>query len=341
MVASWCRPIDRAAGASDPVHLLTPHSPEHESSLPVRLARLKLRSVASSLLALGVCVAPGLLWAADGTGPFRPLAPGVEITIPPNRQEEETVSKKDVVEILRGIAGLEWSPKFAPETQTLREMATGTEFRREIWCLEFTFKPVRMIWVDVPQASGKMQRKLIWYMVYHVKNTGQHLKPVKQDDGTFVIRPADRTIRFFPTFVLGSHEYKKAYLDRIIPVAISAIRQKEDPNRKLLDSVEIGSKLVPVSTDLVDKSVWGVATWEDVDPRVDSFSIYVEGLTNAYRWTDQPGQFQAGDPPTSGRVLEQKNLMLNFWRPGDRYREDKRTIHYGIPGKVDYSWVYR
>ena len=33
--------------------------------------------------------------------------------------------------------------------------------------------------------------------------------------------------------------------------------------------------------------------------------------------------------------------MLNFWRPGDRYREDERIIRFGIPDKVDYSWVYR
>ena len=40
-------------------------------------------------------------------------------------------------------------------------------------------------------------------------------------------------------------------------------------------------------------------------------------------------------------MLPQKTLMLNFWRPGDEYVEDQRIIRYGIPGKVDYSWVYR
>jgi hypothetical protein len=214
-----------------------------------------------SFCVLALALAPAPLLAADNAGPYRNLAPGVEITIPPNHEEEETVSKKDVVEILKGIPGLSWTPKFTPETQTLLQMATGTEFRREIWCLEFTFKPVRMIWVDVPQAGGKMQRKLIWYMVYRVKNTGGNLKPVKNDDGKVVVETASREIRFFPTFVLEAHEVNKAYLDRLIPVAISAIQQKEDPNRKLQNSVEIGSKLVPPSTDLVDKSVWGVVTW--------------------------------------------------------------------------------
>ncbi|MEX0978571.1 MAG: hypothetical protein WDZ48_06955 [Pirellulales bacterium] len=294
-----------------------------------------------SLCVLAVAASGRQLSAAEGTPPYRELAPGVLITIPPNHQEGETVSAKDIVEILRGIPGLEWSPKFTPETQTLRQMATGTQFRRDIWCLEFTFKPVRMLYVDVPQASGKMQRKLIWYMVYHVKNTGAHLKPTKKDDGSVVIEPVDREIRFFPTFVLEAHDVQKAYLDRIVPVAIPAIEQKEDPHRKLLSSVDIGSKLIPVSTDLLDKSVWGVAIWEDVDPRVDYFSVYVEGLTNAYQWTDRPEEFKQGDPPTKGRTLLQKNLMLNFWRPGDEYREDERTIRFGIPGKVDSSWVYR
>ncbi|REK17647.1 MAG: hypothetical protein DWQ37_05825, partial [Planctomycetota bacterium] len=275
-------------------------------SLPKLNPALRL----SVCLALVLLISPTALLAADGEGPYRALAPGVEITIPPDKQEAETVSTKNIVEILEGIPGLDWSPEFSPKTQTLQEMAKNTEFRRRIWCLEFTFKPVRMIWVDVPQASGKMQRKLIWYMIYRVKNTGGSLKPVEDDQGVVTIEPVNHEIRFFPQFVLESHEYQKAYLDRIIPTAIEAIEQKEDPNRELLNSVEVGSKLIPLSTDLVDKSVWGVATWEDIDPRVDYFSVYVEGLTNAYRWTDPEGAFKPGDPPTTGREFEQKNLML-------------------------------
>lgn len=274
-------------------------------------------------------------------GPFRELAPGVEITIAPERQEEETFSTHDIVEILHGIPGLDWKPKLYSETQTLREMATKTVFRRNVWCLEFSFKPVRMIWVDVPQASGRMQRKLIWYMVYHVRNTGGHLQPTASDDGTYQLKSADHDVRFFPTFVLESHEYKKAYLDRINPVAIQAIQAKEDPQRRLYNTVEVSARFVSHSTDLVDKSVWGVATWEEVDPRIDFFSVYVQGLTNAYKWVDPPGGYKAGDPPGKGRILLQKTLALNFWRPGDEYVEDRRTIRFGIPGKVDYSWVYR
>jgi hypothetical protein len=278
---------------------------------------------------------------ADTLGPFRNNVPGVEITIPPNPEEAETFSTHDVIELLQGVPDLKWQPKLSSDTQTLAEMATKTIFRRDIWCLEFTFKPVRMIWVDVPQANGRMQRKLVWYLVYHVKNTGGHLKPVKQADDTFVTQTAERPVRFFPQFVLEAHEFNKAYLDRIIPVAIPAIQRREDPNRPLLNSVEISSKAIAPSTDLLDRSVWGVATWEDVDPRTDFFSVYIQGLTNAYKWVDPPGAFKSGDAPTSGRRLFAKTLQLNFWRPGDEFIEDQRVIRYGIPGKVDYSWVYR
>jgi hypothetical protein len=310
-------------------------------------APLVVCPLAACLLALltvgaGSAAEPARLAATSKTvGPFRPVVPGVEVTIAPNRQEEETFSQRDIVEIIHGIPGLDWKPKLAPDTQTLGEMATQTVFRREIWCLEFTFKPVRMIWVDVPQRSGKMQRKLIWYMVYHVKNTGKHLKPERQKDGTYTMTSSDREVRFFPQFVLEAPEYQKAYLDRIIPLAIPAIQRKEDPNRKLLNSVEVGSKLIPLSNDLIDRSVWGVATWEDIDPRIDYFSVFVQGLSNAYGWVDPPKAFKSGDPPGTGRVLTQKTLMLNFWRPGDEYVEDQRIIRYGMPGKVDYSWVYR
>ena len=279
--------------------------------------------------------------AEGGPVTFRSLAPGVEITIAPDEQEDETVSTHDVVEIVNGIPNLKWTPKTEPSTQTLGQLATATTFRRDIWCLEFTFKPVRMLWVDVPQPSGKMQRKLIWYLLYHVTNRGQHLHPKRTEEGTFEMTRVDSEIRFIPEFVLESQEYKKSYLDRVIPVAIEEIRKKEDPNRKLFDSVEISALRIPVSADGLDRSVWGVATWEDVDSRIDYFSISIQGLTNAYLWTDRPAEFHEGDMPGKGRILTEKTLVLNFWRPGDEFVEDQRIIRYGMPGKVDYTWVYR
>src|SRR5690606_1259012 len=99
------------------------------------------------------------------------------------------------------------------------------------------------------------------------------------------------------------------------------------------------------------EGVWGVAMWEDIDPNIDFFSIYVGGLTNAYDWADPPGAFQAGDPPGKGRRFTQKMLQLNFWRPGDEHLEHEREIRFGVaPGRADlygvgdgvaYRWVYQ
>ena len=64
-----------------------------------------------------------------------------------------------------------------------------------------------MIEVDVPQASGKMQRKLIWYMVYRVTNRGSAMQPKGTEDKfgreTYEVEKVQfPTRRFIPHFVL-------------------------------------------------------------------------------------------------------------------------------------------
>jgi hypothetical protein len=270
--------------------------------------------------------------------PYRPLAPGVMISIDPMRVLKESVSRHNVVELLA------IEPKF--------DWAKNVPFRRDVWALDFKFKPVRMIWIDIPQPSGHMQRKLIWYLVYSVTNTGQVMHPVETEDLPYevydkrqlaTLEMVDRPVRFAPEFLLEAQVRRpdksilnKVYPDRVIPVAMGPIRLREDPNRRFLTTVEMCRELK------VGETQWGVATWEDIDPKTFQFSIYVLGLTNSYRWTDQEGEYKKGDPIGKGRKLFRKVLKLNFWRPGDQYYEHEDEIRYGIPGKVDnYEWVYR
>jgi hypothetical protein len=288
----------------------------------------------------------------------RRFAPGVETTINPEPNPADTVSTHDLIEI-RANPDIQWDPEFFSKSRTLHGMSQDAKFRRDVWTLEFSFKPLRMMYVDVPQESGKMQRKLIWYMVYRVKNTGQALVPVEKDDGTFTteIGPVG-PVRFLPQFVLEAHDLaptgepiNKSYLDRIIPAAKAQIQQRELPGRELLNSVEMAEREIPVSDGRIDNSVWGLATWEDIDPRIDFFSVYVSGLTNAYRWVDPPGVYQSGDPPGKGRQFERLTLQLNFWRPGDQFSEHETEVRfgaprgkaslYGVPEGVAYRWVYR
>ncbi len=284
--------------------------------------------------------------------PYRPLAPGVMISVDPMRKLEESVSRHDVVELLAVDPSFDW--------------AKDVPFRHDVWTLDFKFKPVRMIWVDIPQPSGYMQRKRIWYMVYSVTNTGNVMHPVENDDlpyETFEKRQiakvemVDRPVHFDPGFLLEAHVRRpdasvlnKVYPDRVIPVAMGPIRLREDPNRHFLTSVEMCRDIK------VGETQWGIATWEDIDPRTFRFSVYVIGLTNSYRWADEDGGYKKGDPIGKGRKLRRKTLKLNFWRPGDQYYEHEEEIRYGVPQELlpkqrdgspkipeglDYDWVYR
>jgi hypothetical protein len=287
----------------------------------------------------------------------RQFAPGVVTTIPPDLEPEETVSTHDLVEI-RANPDARWKPELATASRLLYGMSEDAKFRRDVWCLEFSFKPLRMIRVDVPQPGGTVERKLVWYMVYAVRNTGRILRPVVRDDGVVTAEPAEGgPLRFIPSFVLESHDLTatgqrldKSYLDRILPAAYAAIHQREAHDRTLLNSAQMAEQILPVS-NRADQRVWGLATWTDVDPRIDFFSVFVGGLTNAYRWEDPAGEYQPGNPPGTGRVFQRKMLQLNFWRPGDEYFQDEKELRFGVArGKGDlydvsegvaYRWVYR
>jgi len=296
--------------------------------------------------------------AQEGKSSSPRFAPGVLTTIPPHIDRGDTNSTHDIVE-LRANVKLQREPEIDTRSRTLYEMAAGVSFRREVWCLELAFKPLRMLAVDVPQPSGKMQRKLVWYLVYRVRNTGAGFTPEQQPDGTYVAtEKATDEIRFYPQFVLTSQDrgrdgkrVRKSYLDRIMPSAIEAIGRRELPGGKLLSSVEISESVLPVEKGRSVGGLWGVAVWEDVDPQVDFFSVYVGGLSNAYEWQDKPGDFQVGDPLGKGRKFIRKQLQLNFWRPGDAYAEEEREIRFGAAtGKADlygtregvaFRWIYR
>jgi hypothetical protein len=290
-----------------------------------------------------------------------PFAPGVLTTIAPDLQPQETVSTHDVIEI-RVDPNVRWNPEpeYIAASRTVYGMSTNVKLRREVSCLEFSFKPLRMVQVDVPQPSGRMQRKLIWYMVYRVRNTGRVLKPVPKEAEAYAAEFAPGgPVQFMPHFVLEAQDrtatgeqVDKAYLDRVIPAAVEVIRQREmRGDIPLLNSIEMAEQPIPVSDGRVDRGVWGVATWEDVDPRIDFFSVFVGGLSNAYRWSDDPASARPGMMPGAGRSFSRKFLQLNFWVPGDEFLEDEREIRYGVPpGKADlygveegvaYRWVYR
>jgi hypothetical protein len=295
----------------------------------------------------------------------RQLAPGVLTVIPKSAEGGDVYTGPvPLPEIVVGIPNLDWMPNFEPKSQTLLEQAKRVTFFRNIWCLEFAFKPMRLIDVDIPLTSGQVQRKRIWYMVYRVRNVGYDVSPVLQEEvpglKTAAIQEVNYATRyFFPQFVLESHEFKQQYPDQIILAAKEPIAEREKPGVELYNSIEMTTVKIPLSDERVDHSVWGYATWEDIDPRIDFFSVYVRNLTNAFQFVDPPGAYKPGDPPGTGRKFVSKMLELNFWRPGDTEFAHEREYRFGLPidlnderqraylskygleQRLDYRWIYR
>lgn len=176
----------------------------------------------------------------------------------------------------------------------------------DIWVLDFRFKDPRLVTVDIPGIKG---RKVVWYLWYQVINrTG---KPQM----------------FTPDFELVTHDRPHVYHDQLLPKVQEVIRRIEDPagHLDIKNSVTIRSEPIPPSKkDAYPKAVTGVATWYDVDPDANNFSIFVSGLSNGYSEDDN-------------KVVRRKTLQLKFRRVGDKYLMDSREIKFVPPE----TWLYR
>ena len=274
-----------------------------------------------ALLIFGwIPVFSGHLWAQPARLPQ--LAEGVLITIPATPEDAETVTgPRELRRLSEGAP--DWTPHFLPPNETLASLTKRTMFRRAVYQLEFSFKPVRLLTLDQPDGSTRR----IWYLLYQVKNTGGYLQPVAEPDAfgndQFRAATGKRTERFFPLMLLRAHEFDRVYPDQVLPSVVRRIHAIEirDPQVPLYDSVSITQVKIRPSSDAEDRGVWGVALWPDVDRRTDFFSVYVQGLSNAYRWSDEE--------------LTYKTLQLNFWRPGDAVFEAEAEFRYGVPGLTD------
>ena len=187
------------------------------------------------------------------------------------------------------------------------------------------------------EETGLAERQNVWYLIYRIRNLGKTLtyEQVKQspdfDHIKYDLRrdkPLSDEAKFFlPRFTLegwisdsnGGYQ-KTVYNDRVSPMVLRQIQRREDPALNLLDSVTMSQTKIPMASNDADPGVWGVAIFENVDPRIDYVSVFVRGLTNAFRLGREPG--------SSSRA---KTLQLNFSRPGDTIDEENDTVRYGIP----------
>ncbi|WP_422930678.1 hypothetical protein [Singulisphaera sp. PoT] len=174
-----------------------------------------------------------------------------------------------------------------------------------IWVLDFTFKPVRLITVDIPGKG----RKTFHYLYYRVINhTGQPR-------------------RFVPQFSLVTDTGKR-YEDTVLPQGVKNIEAREDPSIHLLGAVDIMGVIPPSKKEGIDDAVYGVAIWDAVDPHADRFSIYVRGLSD--------GQ-QALATPDGKETIRYKTLRIDFIRRGDDRNLNEKEIQLFDP---PYEWLY-
>ena len=175
-----------------------------------------------------------------------------------------------------------------------------------IWVLDFSFKPMRIVTVDVPGKG----RRYVHYMYYRVVNrTG---KPQ----------------RFVPQFILVTDTGQRKE-DTVLPEAVKIIQGREDPTIPLLGAITV-TGMIPASTKAaIDDAVFGVAVWEGVDPKADRFSVYIRGLSDGYQVINPP----AGANP----VTRYKTLRVDYVRRGDEHGIDEKEIQLLEP---PFEWIY-
>ena len=180
--------------------------------------------------------------------------------------------------------------------------------KQGIWVLEFAYKPLRIAQVDLP---GKGRRD-VHYLYYQVVNKGE--KPRM----------------FVPQFTLITDTGKR-YEDTVLPQAVKRIQYREDPSiENLYGAVDIMGLVPPSTKQGVDDAVFGVAVWENVDPKADRLQVFITGLSN--------GQRQDPTPDGGKPVIRHKALQLDFIRRGDHFDQKEREITLGEP---PYDWTYR
>ncbi len=178
--------------------------------------------------------------------------------------------------------------------------------RKGIYVLEYAFKPLRMIEVDIP---GKGRRR-IHYLYYRVVNrTGQPRM-------------------FVPQFSLVTNSGQR-FEDVVLPQAVKNIQSREAPEIDLLSAVSVVGMIPPSTKEGIDDAVYGVAVWDNVDFRADGFKIFVRGLSDGY---------QEITPPDGGKPFTRyKALRIGFTRPGDERNPNEKEIRLLDP---PYEWTY-
>lgn len=178
------------------------------------------------------------------------------------------------------------------------------------WELKFEYDTPRRIVVEVPGSSTP---KAYWYMTYTVTNQ------------------TDQDREFFPAFTLVTKDGKAIRSDKGVPKAVFDKIKLRTGNNLLESPIKVADVLRVGEDQARD----GVAIWEEPDPEMGSFSIFVTGLSGesvALTGSDgQPITDKDGKP-----FILFKTLQLDYTVSGDE-------VYPGIDPirKTHWRWVMR
>jgi hypothetical protein len=218
----------------------------------------------------------------------------------------------------------------APAIATAEELAQG-----DLWVMQVDFKPMRLMRVETRDPkTGERREETIWYVVYRAVN--KPLKAAGEADPRTPVNnydPPPGPSLLVPEFELVSDDnnVQRVYPDVVLPEAEAAIAGREmrggDQQNALKNSVAIVQPVLPAD-DAGAKPIYGVAMWRGVDPTIDNFKVYASGFSNGYKEVKGPD----GKP-----VILRREIVLDFWRPGDEFDLTEREFQF----RSQPRWVYR
>lgn len=211
--------------------------------------------------------------------------------------------------------------------------ATGEELgaQKDVWILETTLKPMRMIWVDITDPkTGQRSKEQIWYVVYKSVNRPLPRKVDTTDTVPVNTQDPAPTQIFTPeaTLVGIDNSGTKVYSDTILPQAQAVIAKRE--RLPLKNSVEAVAPIPPetAADAKSEDAIYGVFLFRGVDPRADEYTLFLNGFSSAY----QVGKDADGRPMTLRRTI-----AVDYERPGDEINSMETEVRM----KGDPKWIYR
>lgn len=177
------------------------------------------------------------------------------------------------------------------------------------WELDFTYEMPRRIVVEVP---GEAAPKAFWYMTYVATNNTQQEQI------------------FLPKFEWVTKDGKVVRSDRETSQAVFDAIARREHSRPLQPALKLQGQILVGE----DQAKYGVAIWEEIDPRPGSFSIFITGLsgeTAPLTGSDgKPMMDKDGNP-----LVLRKTRELDFTVRGDELYGNDPIV------KTNDTWVMR